>query len=55
MSQCDDQTLGSNTEMLVIHLDQENFEQLLSKGGKKPLNVCKHRKTFLARTPLAKA
>jgi len=31
--QCDDKTLGSTTETLVIQFDQEKFEQLLSEGG----------------------
>ena len=30
VSQCDDQTFGSTAEMLVIHFDEERFEQLLS-------------------------
>jgi len=36
VSQCDDQTLGSIAETLVIHFDQEKFEQLLSRGSKSP-------------------
>jgi len=54
VSQCDNQTLGSTTEILVIHFDQEKFEQLLSEGDTRPLKVRKHRKIFLARTLLAK-
>ena len=36
VSQCDNQTLGSTAKSLVIHVDQEKFEQLLSEGGKSP-------------------
>jgi len=54
VSQCDNQTLESTAEILVIHFDQKKFEQLLSEGGTSPLNVRIHRKISLARTPLAK-
>jgi len=30
--QCDDQTLGSIAEILVINFDQEKFEQLLTRA-----------------------
>ena len=53
--QCDNETLGSTAEMLVIQFDQEKFEQLLSKGSSSPINVCKYRKIFMARSPLATA
>ena len=53
VSQCDDETLGSNAETLVIQFDQERFEQILSEGGSSPINVRKHRKISLARSPLA--
>ena len=36
VSQCEDQTFGSIVETLVIHFDQERFEQLLSGGYQKP-------------------
>jgi len=53
VSQCDDQTFGSIAETLVIHFDQEKFEQLLSGGSKSPLRVRKHREVSVARAPLA--
>ena len=53
--QCDDQTLESIVETLVINFNQEKFEQLLSGGSASPLNVRKHRRIFLARVPLVKA
>jgi len=53
VSQCDDQTLGFLAETLVIHFDQEKFEQLLSGGNKSPLHVHKHRKVSVAKVPLA--
>ena len=52
VSQCDDQTLGSIAEMLVINFDQERFEQLLSEGITSPLHVRKHRKVSVTRAPL---
>jgi len=42
VSQCD---IGSTVETLVIHFDQERFEQLLSGGSTNPLHVRKHRKS----------
>jgi len=48
----DDETLGSTAETLVIQFDQERFEQVLSGGGKSPLNVRKHRKISVVRSPL---
>ena len=39
VSQCDDQTLGSIAETLVLHFDQEKVDQLLSEGSTSPLNV----------------
>jgi len=53
--QCDDQTLGSTTETLVIYFDQERFKQLHSGGSAGPLHVLKHRKITVARAPLATA
>ena len=53
VSQCDDQTLESITETLIIHFDQEMLEQLLSGGSKSPLHVRKHRKASVAKVPLA--
>jgi len=53
VSQCDDQTLGSIVETLVIHFNQEKFEQLLSVGSKSPLHVRKHRKVSIAKVSLA--
>jgi len=53
VSQCDDQTFRSIAETLVIHFDQEKFEQLLSGGSKSPLRVCKHKEVSIARAPLA--
>ena len=52
VSQCDDQTLGSIAEKLVIHFAQERFEQLLW-GSTSPLHVHKHRKVRVARRALA--
>jgi len=51
--QCDDQTLGSITEALVIHFNQEKFEQLLFGGSTSPPHVCKHMNVSVARAPLA--
>jgi len=48
--QCD---VGSTTETLVIHFDQERFEQLLSRGSTSLLHVRKYRKVSVARAPLA--
>jgi len=53
MSQCDDQTLGSIVEMLVIQFPQEKFEQLQTMGNTSTLCVRKLRKVFLATAPLA--
>jgi len=53
MSQCDDQTLGSIVEILVINFDQEKFEQLLTGGSKNLLHVRKHRKVSVASVLLA--
>ena len=52
VSQCNDQTLGSITERLVTHFDQERFEQLLSGGSRSPLHVRKQMKVSIARAPL---
>jgi len=51
--QCDNQTLGSTAEMLVIQFDQEKFEQLLSTGKTSPLSMRKHRKNVIAKVSLA--
>ena len=53
VSQCDDQTLGSIAEILVINFVQEKFEQLLTRGSKNPLRVRKHRKVTVANVLLA--
>ena len=50
VSQCD---IGSTAETLVIHFDQERFEQLLSGDSTSSLHVRKLRKVSLARVPLA--
>ena len=50
--QCNDETFGSIVETLVIHFDQERFEQVLSGGGKSHSNVHKHRKISVVRSPL---
>jgi len=47
--QCD---VGSTTETLVIHFDQEKFEQLLSRVSTSPLHVRKYRKVSVARAHL---
>ena len=52
---CDDETLRSTTETLVIQFDQERFKQILSEVGSNPISVCKHRKISVASTPLAAA
>ena len=52
VSQCNDETLGSITEKLVIQFDQERFEQILSEGGSSPINVREHRKISVVRSPL---
>jgi len=48
--QCD---VGSTVETLVIHHDQERFEQLLSGGSASALCARKHRKVSVARASLA--
>jgi len=53
--QCDDETLRSTAEILVIQFDQERFEQVLNRGGKSPTNVRKHRKISVIRSPLITA
>ena len=53
VSQCDNTTLRSTTETLIIYFNQEKFEQLFFKGGTSLLNVCKHRNISLAKSPLA--
>ena len=52
VSEHDVQTLGSTTELLVIHFDQEKFEQLLSGGSASSLHVRKHRKSIVTRALL---
>ena len=52
VSQCDDRTLKSTAEILVIYFDQEKFEQLLSMGNTSPC-ACKHKKISLAKALLA--
>ena len=54
VSQCDEQIIGPITKTLVIHFDQEKFDQLLSEGSLSPVNVRKHRKISLAKTHMAK-
>ena len=53
--QCDNETLGSTTETLVIQFDQERFEQILSEGGSNSTSAYKHKKISVARSPLATA
>ena len=53
VSQRDDQTFGSIAETLVIHFNQERFEQLLSGGSTRPLHVRKHKEVSVATFPLA--
>jgi len=48
--QCD---VGSTAETLIIHFDQERFEQLLSRGGTSLLHMRNHRKVSVARASLA--
>ena len=48
--QCD---IGSTAQTLVIHFDQERFEQLLFGSNTSPLHVRKQRKVSIARAPLA--
>ena len=50
--QCDDETLGSTVETLVIKFYQERFEQILSEGGSNPINMRKYRKISMVRSPL---
>jgi len=50
MPQCD---IGSTVETMVIHFDQEKFEQLLSRGSIRPPYARKHKKVSVARAPLA--
>jgi len=52
VSQCDDRTLESTAEILVIYFDREKFEQLLSMGNTSPC-ACKRRKISLAKALLA--
>ena len=53
MSQCNDQSTEPITvENLVIHFDQKKFEELLSGDGS-ALHTRKHRRVFVAKTPLA--
>jgi len=53
VSQWDDKTLQSTAETLVIQFDQEKFEQFLSEGSLSPINVRKHKKISVAKSPLA--
>ena len=53
LSQCDDQTLGSIAETLVINFNQDKFKQLLTGDSKNPLRVRKHRKFSVASVLLA--
>ena len=53
MSQCNSQNLKPVTvENLVIHFDQEKFEELLSRGDP-ALHARKHRRVSVAKTPPA--
>jgi len=53
MSQCNSQSAEPiAVENLVIHFDQEKFEELLS-GGSPALHARKHRRVSVAKTPLA--
>jgi len=53
VSECDDQTLGFTTEMLVIQFDQERIGQLLFMGNTSPLCVHKHMKILMGKASLA--
>ena len=37
---------------MVLQFDQEKFEQLLSEGGSSPINMHKHRKISVSKSPL---
>ena len=50
MPQCDN---GSTAETMVIHFDEEKFEQLLSRGSISPPHARKHKKISVGRVPLA--
>ena len=50
--QCNNLTHESTAEILVIHFDQEKFEQLLFKGNTSPQNVREYRKISLAKAHL---
>ena len=50
--QCDDESLGSTIETLVIQFDQEKLEQLLSEGCSNPTGAPKQRKISVVRSPL---
>ena len=53
MSQCNGQIAKPITiENLVIHFDQEKFEEFLSGGGP-TLHARKHRRVSVAKAPLA--
>ena len=53
MPQCNGQNAGLVTvENLVIHFDQEKFEELLS-GGNPTLHARKHRRVSIAKAPVA--
>ena len=52
VSQCDNKTLGSTIEMLVIKFDQHKFEQFLFLSNTSPLYMRKHMKISLDKVPL---
>jgi len=53
MSQCNNQNVEPITvKNLVIHFDQENFEELLS-GGSPVLHTQKHKRISVAKAPVA--
>ena len=55
VSQCDDEALGSTAETLVIQFDQKKFEQFHYEDGSSPINMRKHMKISVAKSPLAEA
>ena len=53
MNQVPQFDVGSTIKTLVIHFDQERFEQLLSEGSTNLLHVRKHKKINVARAHMA--
>ena len=50
--QCDGETPGCTAKILVIQINQEKVEQLLTEGGSSPTSAHKHRKISMVRSPL---